>query len=56
MLSSLERGEPRDGEVDAWLLDDEDLRTLVGTMGRFPGFRPVGWRILERATVVSRDS
>ncbi len=47
---------PRDGEVDAWLLDDEDLRTLVGTMGRFPGFRPVGWRILERATVVSRDS
>ena len=43
---------PRDGEFDAWLLDDEDLRTLVGTMGRFPAFRATGWRILEHATHV----
>ncbi|MFM1823690.1 MAG: hypothetical protein RI967_1956 [Planctomycetota bacterium] len=43
---------PRAGEFDAWLLDDEDLRTLVGTMGRFPAFRATGWRILEHATHV----
>lgn len=35
-----------------WVLDREDLRTLLGTMGRFPWFRVTGWRILSRATLV----
>jgi hypothetical protein len=34
-----------------WTLDAEDVRVLVGTMGRFPLFRPTGWAILERAVV-----
>lgn len=32
-----------------WLLDDEDVRTVAGTMGRFPSFRETGWKILESA-------
>jgi hypothetical protein len=35
-----------------WMLDTEDVRVLVGTMGRFPLFRATGWRILDRATLV----
>ena len=38
-------------EIRAWTLDDEDVRTLVGTMGRFPMFREVGWRILDTAMI-----
>ena len=37
---------------DDWVLDAEDLRVLMGTMGRFPRFRPVGWRILASAGFV----
>ncbi len=37
------------GSADHWLLDDEDIRIVAGTMGRFPGFRETGWRILESA-------
>ncbi len=33
-------------------LDHDDLRALVGTMGRFPTFRDTGWRLLETARVV----
>ncbi len=36
-----------------WLMDSEDIGVLVGTMGRFPAFRPTGWRILESAGFVS---
>lgn len=36
-------------------IDDEDMRIIAGTMGRFPGFRPVGWRILESAKVVRNE-
>lgn len=32
-----------------WNLDDDDIRTVAGTMGRFPSFRETGWRILETA-------
>lgn len=41
-------------EIDdnAWLLDDEDIRVLAGAMGRFPCFRPIGWRILDSARVL----
>lgn len=37
------------GDRLAWPLDDEDARMIVGAMGRFPSFRPMGWRILEAA-------
>lgn len=30
-----------------WILDEEDLGHVLGTMGRFPSFRAVGWQILE---------
>jgi hypothetical protein len=39
------------GERVAWTLDAEDVRVLVGTMGRFPLFRPTGWAILEHAVL-----
>jgi len=28
-------------------LDSEDLRSVAGTMSRFPEFRPIGWQILR---------
>ena len=34
-----------------WVLDDDDVRVITGTMGRFPGFRETGWHILEKARV-----
>jgi hypothetical protein len=34
-----------------WFLDEEEIRTISGTMGRFPGFRDVGWRILDAAHI-----
>ena len=37
------------GYATEWLLDDDDVRTVTGTMGRFPSFRETGWRILESA-------
>jgi hypothetical protein len=39
------------GHDQDWFLDDEEIRTIAGTMGRFPGFRRIGWRILEAARV-----
>ncbi|HMN96645.1 MAG TPA: hypothetical protein PKC43_01570 [Phycisphaerales bacterium] len=35
------------GDAPAWNLDEDELRTLMGTMGRFPNFRPTGWEILR---------
>lgn len=35
-----------------WTIDEEEVRVLVGTMGRFPQFKSTGWRILSQATVV----
>lgn len=37
------------GTTSEWTLDDDDIRTVTGTMGRFPSFRETGWRILESA-------
>lgn len=34
-----------------WVLDEDDVRVITGTMGRFPGFRETGWHILEKARV-----
>lgn len=36
------------GSSPPWVLDQEDLGTLAGVMGRFPGFRAVGWAILDQ--------
>jgi hypothetical protein len=35
-----------------WTIDHEEVRVIVGTMGRFPMFRSTGWKILQTATVV----
>lgn len=36
-----------------WTLDTEDLRALIGTMGRLPFFRPRGWAILDAAVLAT---
>ncbi len=38
-----------------WVLDEEDVRTIAGTMGRFPSFRDTGWRILAEARIVDQS-
>ena len=35
-----------------WTIDDEEVRVIVGTMGRFPLFMNTGWKILQSATVI----
>ncbi len=37
------------------VIDDEDVRLITGTMGRFPQFRKTGWSILNCGNVV-KDS
>ncbi len=44
------------GTEQDWVLDEEEIRTITGTMGRFPGFRRIGWRILEAARVFEAAS
>jgi hypothetical protein len=36
-----------------WMIDNEEVRVIIGTMGRFPSFRSTGWKILETATVAA---
>jgi tetratricopeptide (TPR) repeat protein len=43
-----------DYDID-FTIDDEDRRLIAGTMGRFPRFRGVGWRILRTAKVVAAN-
>ncbi len=40
---------------EPWVLDDEEVRILAGTMGRFPNFRAAGWRILNEARFVDAE-
>lgn len=35
-----------------WIIDREDLKVVLGTMGRFPWFRDTGWEILESAEFI----
>lgn len=35
-----------------WTIDQEEVRVIVGTMGRFPMFKSTGWKILQQATLV----
>lgn len=44
-----------DASPDAWNLDNDDVRTLVGTMSRFPRFRRTGWMILDSVRRERRD-
>ena len=41
-------------DVD-WTIDNEDVRVIAGTMGRFPAFHQTGWRILQTAKYI-RDN
>jgi hypothetical protein len=38
-----------------WTIDHEEVRVIVGTMGRFPMFMNTGWQILKSATVVDGE-
>jgi len=38
-----------------WTIDNEEVKLIVGTMGRFPMFRNTGWQILQTATVVGSN-
>jgi hypothetical protein len=40
------------GRMLSLTLDNEDVKALVGTMGRFPAFRDTGWKLLQTARVV----
>ena len=40
-------------QQSSWTLDTDDLRALVGTMGRLPFFRPTGWAILDGAVLAT---
>lgn len=40
------------GRMLSLTLDNEDVKALVGTMGRFPTFRETGWKLLQTARVV----
>jgi len=36
-----------------WVMDREDVRNLLGTMGRFHRFRRTGWSILRQAIIIN---
>ncbi len=44
----------RAGEFESpALVDKQDIRTITGTMARFPSFRDTGWEILRSAKLIS---
>ncbi|MCA9286106.1 MAG: hypothetical protein KDA22_12855 [Phycisphaerales bacterium] len=38
-----------------WLIDEDEVRVIAGTMGRFPHFRQTGWRILQAARILDEN-
>jgi hypothetical protein len=38
-------------ELD-FTIDDEDVRMITGTMGRFPAFRGIGWKIFQTGKII----
>jgi hypothetical protein len=38
-------------ELD-FTIDDEDVRLITGTMGRFPAFRGIGWKIFRTGKII----
>lgn len=51
-----QRAEDPTKDDHEWILDEEEVRTITGTMGRFPGFRRVGWHILESSRIFEPTS
>ncbi len=55
---TLELARRRISEGDAcakdWIMDDDDVRVVAGTMARFPIFREVGWQVLRFARRVGQ--
>ncbi|MBX3354126.1 MAG: hypothetical protein KF724_00330 [Phycisphaeraceae bacterium] len=51
-VNSAPRGSKSSTDDEPLLLDQDQVRALIGTMGRFPAFRPAGWTLLHRATIV----
>jgi hypothetical protein len=51
-LTRRDRLERSTGFGADWVIDEDDVRTIAGTMGRFPSFRETGWRILSQARIV----
>lgn len=47
-----ERASDEAGVSAEWLLDRDELRTVAGTIGRFPSFREVGMQILGTARLL----
>ncbi len=43
------------GLESEWTIDQDDVRVVAGTMGRFPMFRQTGWKILETAKVIRNN-
>ena len=43
------------GRMLSLTLDNDDVKALVGTMGRFPAFRETGWKLLRTARVVREE-
>ncbi|NOG53032.1 MAG: hypothetical protein HND57_01650 [Planctomycetes bacterium] len=41
------------GVNEEWMLDEQEVRIVTGTMARFPSFRRTGWRILNSARLVT---
>lgn len=39
----------REATREEWIMDDDDVRIVAGTMARFPVFREVGWQVLRTA-------
>lgn len=48
MLEHLRRGD----QAGPMLLDHDEVRAIIGSMGRFPGFRTAGWGLLRNASIV----
>jgi hypothetical protein len=49
---SMEVARREHGDGSTWVLDQDEVRQLVGTMGRFPAFRDRGFRILRSARLM----
>jgi hypothetical protein len=54
MLEHLRRskGTAAEDESDRAMLDQDDVRSIIGAMGRFANFREAGWALLRDATIL----
>jgi len=48
-LERRRHAEGRQLDAEEWVMDDDDVRIVAGTMARFPVFREVGWQVLRSA-------